>query len=66
MSQTDKLGEIIDQAVCEFGGIDILINNAGTMKPGGLEDQVALLILLLKIGNSSLTYKLKCIEKSRF
>jgi len=39
LSQTDKLGEIIDQAVCEFGGIDILINNAGTMKPGGLEDQ---------------------------
>ena len=44
LSQTEKLGEIIDQAVCEFGGIDILINNAGTMKPGGLEDQVAFLI----------------------
>ena len=39
LSKTNELGSIVDKTVSQFGTIDVLINNAGTMKPGGLEDQ---------------------------
>lgn len=39
LSRTNELHTIIDKTVESFGSIDVLINNAGTMKPGGLEDQ---------------------------
>jgi short-subunit dehydrogenase len=39
LSKTSELFTIIDRTVKLFGQINVLINNAGTMKPGGLEDQ---------------------------
>ncbi|MFD1564748.1 SDR family NAD(P)-dependent oxidoreductase [Haloarchaeobius amylolyticus] len=34
VTDTDAVGDVIDQAVAEFGGIDIVVNNAG-INPGG-------------------------------
>jgi len=41
LSETEKLETLIQKTVTEFGRIDVLVNNAGTMRPGGIEDQTS-------------------------
>ena len=41
LSETERLHEIVDLAMSKFGRLDVLVNNAGTMRPGGLESQTS-------------------------
>ena len=39
LTDSGSFEEIVAESVCKFGRIDILINNAATVRPGGLESQ---------------------------
>ena len=51
LTDSGSFEEIVAESVCKFGRIDILINNAATVRPGGLESQESVVfgkILLIK------------------
>ena len=38
VSEMDSLNNLIHQTVCEFGGLDVFVSNAGILRAGGLEE----------------------------
>lgn len=38
VSKTDSLNNMIYRTVCEFGGLDVLVSNAGILRAGGLDE----------------------------
>ncbi|TLX74646.1 SDR family NAD(P)-dependent oxidoreductase [Labilibacter sediminis] len=38
VSSPDSVKELVYQAVCEFGGFDVFISNAGVLRAGGLDE----------------------------
>jgi NAD(P)-dependent dehydrogenase (short-subunit alcohol dehydrogenase family) len=38
VSEADSLKNLIYQTVCEFGGLDVFVSNAGILRAGGLEE----------------------------
>ena len=58
LTDSGSFEEIVAESVCKFGRIDILINNAATVRPGGLESQESVIFEKISSGDVNfLIYK---------
>ena len=64
VSDINNLEKLIYKSVCEFGGIDCFISNAGILRAGGLEDMTPENFdLVTKINYSAYFYCTKVVSK---
>ena len=64
VSDVSNLENIIYKTVCEFGGVDCFISNAGVLRAGGLEDMTPENFdLVTKINYSAYFYCTKVVSK---
>jgi NAD(P)-dependent dehydrogenase (short-subunit alcohol dehydrogenase family) len=38
VAEMESLANLVHQTVCEFGGLDVFVSNAGILRAGGLDE----------------------------
>ncbi|MCF8359321.1 MAG: SDR family NAD(P)-dependent oxidoreductase [Prolixibacteraceae bacterium] len=62
VAEMDSLNKLIHKTVCEFGGLDVFVSNAGILRAGGLEEMsVEDFDLVTKINYSAYFYGVKAV-----